>query len=157
MGYNALDLLDKAIIIAIKIRTIYEKISHEKCDIEHVKVFSTVLIKQVNKHIQYLEALKKELINEDFEDIDFGIYDKMSFLINEFNKKIYISDISNVRSYLKFSLELEKDALSLLIDIQGRYVKTASDTSTKTYKLLSAIINLNAKYVATLEKMLTAG
>ena len=49
MGYNVADIINKAIKIAIKKRTIYENIGQEKCDIPSIKIISTVLIKQINK------------------------------------------------------------------------------------------------------------
>jgi len=49
---------------------------------------STVLIKQMDKTIEYYEKLKKVISGMEFEEIDFVIYDKMSFLIDEFNRKV---------------------------------------------------------------------
>jgi len=65
-----------------------------------------------------------------------------------------MSEINNVRDYLRCSLYLEKDVHSLLIDIQGRFVKNTSDMNTKTYKILSNIINNKASHISTLENVL---
>jgi hypothetical protein len=154
MGYNVIDLINKAINIAIRQKGIYEKIGREKSDIPSIKIISKVLIKEVDKNIKYNEILIIEIGDVDFEEIDFGIYDKMSFLINEFNEKIYVPEIDNVRGYLKFSLDLEKDIYSLLIEIQGRFVKNNRDVHTKTYKVLSDMINNKANHISTLEKIL---
>ena len=135
MGYNVADIINKAIKIAIKKRTIYENIGQEKCDIPSIKIISTVLIKQINKTIEYYESLVKEIDNMEFEEIDFSIYDKMSSLINNYNKRIDVAEITNVREYLKFSLDLEKSIYSLQMDIQGRFVKNESDIHTKTYQI----------------------
>ncbi|EFG89043.1 hypothetical protein CLCAR_1227 [Clostridium carboxidivorans P7] len=101
-----------------------------------------------------MNDLKKELGDLNPDEIDFGIYDKMSFLINEFNKKVYVAEIINTREYLKFSLGFQKDVYSLIIDLQGRFVKSTRDTDTKTYEILSNMINNKASHIAILEKIL---
>lgn len=154
MGYNIVDILDKAVKVANKRKTIFENIKKDKCDIPAMKILSKVLIKEVDRTIQYYEVLKEEVRNVEFEEIDFVIYDKISFLINEFNTRIYIPDVNNVREYLKFSIDLEKDTLSLLVDIQGRFVKNTSDIHTKTYEILSKIIDNIGKHIITLENIL---
>lgn len=154
MAYNIVDILDKAINVTNKVKIEYENIGKEKCDIQSIKIMSKVLVKQLDKNIEYYESLKEQIGDAEFEEIDFFIYDKMSSLINQFNKKTYVKDINNVKDYLKFSLRLEKDEYSLLIDIQGRFVKNTSDMNTKTYKILSDIINNAAEHIAILEKML---
>ena len=81
----------------------------------------------------------------------------MSFLVDEFSKKIYVTkidDINNIKEYLKFSLDLETDTQSLLIDIRGRFVKNTCDAQTKTYKILSDMINNKDSNIAVLQKIL---
>ena len=56
---------------------------------------------------------------------------------------------------MKFSLNLAKDTYSLFIDIQGRLVKNINDTSTKTYDILSKIINNIKKQIKTIEKTIS--
>ena len=90
----------------------------------------------------------------EFEEIDFSIYDKMSSLINNYNKRIDVAEVTNVREYLKFSLDLEKSIYSLQMDIQGRFVKNESDIHTKTYQILADIIDNKAQHIAMLEKIL---
>ncbi|PJI09574.1 MULTISPECIES: hypothetical protein [Clostridium] len=154
MAYNIVDILDKAINVANKVKIEYETIGKEKCDIQSIKIMSKVLVKQLDKTIEYYESLKEQIGDTEFEEIDFFIYDKMASLINQFNKKTYIKDINNVRDYLMFSLGLEKDVYSLLIDVQGRFVEDTSDMNTETYKILSNIINNEAEHIAILEKTL---
>lgn len=154
MGYNVVDILDKSIKIANKRKIIFENIEKKNCDIPSMKILSKVLIKEVDRTVKYYEKLKEEVGNIEFEEIDFVVYDKISFLINEFNKRIYTPDIHNVREYLRFSIDLEKDNLSLLVDIQGRFVKRTSDIHTKTYEILSKLIDNIDKHIITLEKIL---
>lgn len=45
------------------------------------------------------------------------IYDKILFLINEFNKKIYIIEVKSLKEYILFLFELVRDKYLLFIDI----------------------------------------
>lgn len=85
------------------------------------------------------------------EIIDFDIYDKISFLINQFNLKMYKTDAKTPKDFLSFSLGLEKEILALFLDIQGRLVKTSSDTTSTAYLILSNIINTKTKLIENLE------
>jgi len=154
MGYNVIDLINKAISISIKKKDIYENIGLQKCDIPTIKIVTTILIKQIEKTIQYYETLKKDMDDGNFEEIDFGIYDRISFLINEFNEKVNEPQIDNVKNFLAFSLGLEKKTYDLFIAIQGRIVKHTSDIHTKTYITLSNMINNKADLIRTLEKII---
>ncbi|AAK78256.1 MULTISPECIES: hypothetical protein [Clostridium] len=154
MGYSIIDIIDKAIGIVIRRKSEYEKIEEEKHDSQAIRVMSAVLVKEADRTIQYYKTLKEEVGSVEFEEIDFIVYDKMSFLIDQFNKKTYEHHINNVKDYLKFSLDLEKDVYSLLVDVQGRFVKNTSDTHTKTYEILSDIIDNKANHISTIEKTL---
>lgn len=154
MGYNVIDLINKAIDISIKKKAIYEHIGQRKCDIPSMEMVSTILIKQINNTIRYYETLKREAEDRAFEEIDLSIYDRISFLINEFNKKMYEPQINNIRDFLEFSLISERDTYSLFIDIQGRFVKNTRDIHTKTYNILSDMINNKVKLITTLEKII---
>lgn len=88
---------------------------------------------------------------KDIDVIDFGIYDKISFLINQFNLRIYIADAKTPKDFLNFSLGLEKEILALFLDIQGRLIKTSSDTTSTAYIILSNIINTKTKLIENLE------
>lgn len=154
MAYNIIDILDKAIIVANKKKAIYEDIGKKKNDNQGVKILSKVLIKEVDRSIEYYESLKSKIWDNEFEEIDIGVYDKISFLINEFNRRLYIGDVNNSKEFLKFSLDLERDVKSLIIDIQGRFVKNTSDIYTETYRILSDVISNKSKHIETLEKTL---
>jgi hypothetical protein len=151
MGYNVIDVINKSINIAIRKKAIYESLGQIKCDIPSVEIMSKVLVKEIDRTIKYYEELKNEVM---VEEIDFYVYDKMSFLIDEFSKKLYDIEVNNIKEYLKFSLSLEKDGKALLIDVQGRFVKNASDIHTKTYKILSDMINHKENLITTLEKII---
>lgn len=154
MGYNVSDIIDKTVNITIRRRSIYKNIEEENFDNVSIKIISKVLIKQMDKTIEYYETLLKGINKEEFEEIDFSIYDQMSSLISDFNKRIDIVEITSVKEYLEFSLCFEKAVYSLLINIKGRFVKNTSDIHTKTYKILTGIIDNKTKHIEMLEKTL---
>jgi len=151
MGYTIVDIINKSIDITARRKGVYVNIGIEKGNIPAVKILSKILTEQLDKTAAFYERLKNETEESDVEAIDIATYDKIAFLINEFNKKIIIVDIKNARDFLEFSLSLEKDAYSLLVDIQGRFVKNTVDVNTKTYKILSEIINNKRNYIETLK------
>jgi hypothetical protein len=154
MHYTSLDLLNKVIKIVKRLRNIYEDIEKDENSSVSVKIISRVLIKEVDKNIQYYRDLIKEESRNEFEIINFVIYDKISFLLDEFSKREYKANVSSVKSCMIFSLNLEKDSYSLMINIQGRLVQDTEDTLTTIYKSLSDIISYKASYIAMLEKIL---
>lgn len=153
MGYNIIDILDKAKNISVRKKSIYESIGKENSDIHSIKIVTKVLQKQASKAIEYYEALKN-LAGEEVEEIDFVIYDKISFLLNGFSEQLHSEKVSNVHEYLEFSLGLERDSYSLLIDIQGRFVKESDDIHTKTYEILSKMIKNKQREIQVLEETL---
>jgi hypothetical protein len=155
MGYNVIDLIDKVKKIANRKRTIYESLGQKKCDIydiTSIEIMSRVIAKEMENTVKYYEELKNEVSENKIEEIDFFTYNKMSFLIDEYNKNIFVTDINNIKEYLKLSLDLEKDGKSVLIDVQGRFVQKTSDTQTKTYKVLSYMIINKENLISRLEK-----
>jgi len=155
MGYNVLDIIDKAIDIQNRRKTILKSVVSEHKTKATIILMCKVLCNQIDEIISYYHELEDEIRDTEFEEIDIIIYDKISFLINEFNNKIYYQDIENAKDYLKFLLNLAKDTYSLFIDIQGRLVKNINDTSTKTYDILSKIINNIKKQIETIEKTIS--
>jgi len=155
MGYNVLDIIDKAIDIQNRRKTILKSVVSEHKAKATIILMCKVLCNQIDEIISYYHELEDEIRDTEFEEIDIIIYDKISFLINEFNNKIYYQDIENAKDYLKFLLNLAKDTYSLFIDIQGRLVKNINDTSTKTYDILSKIINNIKKQIETIEKTIS--
>ena len=155
MGYNVLDIIDKAIDIQNRRKIILKSVVSEHKTKATIILMCKVLCNQIDEIISYYHELEDEIRDTEFEEIDIIIYDKISFLINEFNNKIYYQDIENAKDYLKFLLNLAKDTYSLFIDIQGRLVKNINDTSTKTYDILSKIINNIKKQIETIEKTIS--
>lgn len=154
MAYNVIDLINKSIDMEERRKKLYENIGKQQKEHSSIKIMSKVLIKNIDNTIKHYKDLNRELKNIELEEIDFWTYDKISFLINQYNKKQYEVSFDNVGDYIKFSLNIEKDMYSLLIDIKGRFVKDTKDTYTKTYEILSDIISNRVKHIETLEKIL---
>jgi hypothetical protein len=148
MEYKVADIINKTVDIAIRRRTIYENMGQEKSDVLSIKILSKVLIKEVDRTIEYYTALLKELSDLDFED-DFSEYDKMINDLNE--KRVNIEEITKVREYMKLSLELEK---SLLMYTQSGLVKNTNFIHTETSRKLSDYIDIKAKHIAMVEEAL---
>jgi hypothetical protein len=144
LGYNIIDVMDKAIAIGHKRKELYIGIGKQENQPPSVKILSKVLADNVDKTLVYYERLKKEANDEN---IDFAIYDKISFLINQFNLRIHTTDAKTPKELLNFSINLEKEVLALLLDIQGRLVKTSEDTNLSTYVILSDMIKTKTKLI----------
>ena len=155
MGYNVLEIIDKAIDIQNRRKIILKSVMGEDKAIPAVILISKVLCNQIDDIIKYYYELKDEIRDIEYEEIDIITYDKISFLINEFNNKIYNPQIDNGKEYLNFSLNLAKDTYSLFIDIQGRLVHNKNDTSTKTYDILSKLMSSINKKIITIEKTIS--
>ena len=152
MGYSIVDIIDKSITIANKRKELYSEISMQNHLPPSVLILCKVLASNVNKTILYYQKLKKEVKDDETEKIDFAIYDKISFLINQFNLRIYSTDATTPKDFLCFSLYFEKEILALFLDIQGRLVTHASDTNTKSYIILSDMIKTKTKLIHELER-----
>ena len=151
MGYNIIDIMDKAIAIAYKRKELYTKISMQNHQPPAVKILSKVLADNVDKTFLYYERIKKEVDTENIETIDFVIYDKISFLINQFNLRIHATDTTTTKEFLNFSVNFEKEVLALFLDVQGRLIKNANDASSTSYIILSDMIKTKTKLIEDLE------
>ena len=148
-----MDIIDKSINIAHKRKNIYTEISNQKHQPPAVKIISKVLADNVDKTFLYYEKLKKEVSDVEIEIIDFAIYDKISFLIGQFNLRIHTTDATTPREFINFSLDFEKEILALFLDIQGRLIKTADDTNSATYAILSDMIKAKTMLIHELESL----
>ena len=152
MGYNIIDIMNKAINIENRRKSIINNSIIENKTSPAIELISKVLCNQIDEIIKYYEELKIEINHAELEEIDFRTYDKMSFLINEFNERMYVLKVANVREFLKSTLEITKNKYSLFIDIQGRLVNNTSNTGSKTYEILSKIITNISKQIKTIER-----
>lgn len=151
MAYNVIDIIDKAIYIEERTKKIIVEAGKDKENDIRIKVMSKVIIEQLNKSIKKYCEIKEQYKNEELEEIDFMSYDKISFLINEFNSKVYFPDIKNPIEYLQFALDLSKERYSLFIDLQGRLANNIGNVENQTYDILSMIINRIKEEISSIE------
>lgn len=155
MGYTIIDIIDKLIKIKMKTREIYLNISHMNSEDKAFNLVAIALMKVQEKHIKYYEELKMK-IGKDVKEIDFLIYDKISFLIDEYKNRVDILEINpkNMEQILNLALDFEKKNSALIIDIQGRLVRKEVDVQTKTYSILSEMIKKEQKYLNDLKNVI---
>ena len=151
MGYSIIDILEKSVAIANKRKKLYIEISMQNNIPPAIKILSKVLVDNVDKTLVYYQKLKREVNADKTEKIDFAIYDKISFLVNQFNLRIYSIDATTPREFLSFSLYLEKEILALFLDIQGRLVTNTNDTGSSAYIILSDMIKAKTNLIRDLE------
>jgi hypothetical protein len=153
MAYTAIDLLDKIIYTGGKNKSMYddslEKLQKNTPNYLVIKVIS----KNLGISVEYYKKLKEETHNIDLEEIDFIIYDKISFLINEFTYKI-ILDTRDIKSSIESYLNFQRNVLALFISIQGGLVKKEKDINTKVYEILGNIIKEKKKNIDKIEEFI---
>lgn len=150
MAYTVIDILDKVIFTTEKKKKSCDEVLKDLDVNSSTHILLRVLTQNLGKSIKYYEKLKLEFKNSPEEEIDFVIYDKISFLINEFNHKVIVPENMDVKNILKCCLEFQNDELALYIDIQGRIVRNEKDVETNTYKILQSMILEKQRYIYTL-------
>lgn len=156
MGYNVLDIINKLILIKEEVKKIYIKISSNSEENYAIKISANILARYQNKHIIHYKELKDKIKNDKLDEIDFVIYDKISFLIDEYKNKINLieSNPKNIKNILYLALRFQDENDALIIDIQGRLVKKEEDSKTKTYDILTQILNDEQKHTDELKLIL---
>ncbi|AAO36604.1 hypothetical protein K144313037_19270 [Clostridium tetani] len=152
MAYTALDLLDKIIYVEEKKRDICGAGLDKAKNDMRIYILIKVMIRNLDRSIEFHKELKEQMLKSKMEEIDFIVYDKISFLIDEFSTKLLAPDIFNIKGLIKFCLEFQNDILALCIYIQGRIVQREEDMNTSTYKALNAMIVEKKKEIKNLEE-----
>ncbi|WMJ80044.1 hypothetical protein RBU49_14540 [Clostridium sp. MB40-C1] len=156
MAYNVIDIIDKLTFLKRKVKNIYIETYSANPNDYRCKIVCNTLVKYQDKHIKHYNEIKKNLIHKELEEIDFVIYDKISFLIDKYKNSIYLidKDHKSIKDILKLALKYENENKGLIIDIQGRLVKKEQDTRTVTYSVLSDILKKEQMYIYDLTKIL---
>ncbi len=154
MGYNAIDIINKCIYIEEnKEKKIMNSIKDDKISLR-LKIIINVFLKDIERIINYYTELKSTIQELDLEEIDIRTYDKISFLLNEYNMRTdwIIAENISANNYLQAFVELAKDQHSLFVDLQGRLYNNVRNSKSKTYEILSNIIEYTKNHVSMLEK-----
>lgn len=154
MGYNAIDIINKCIYIEEnKEKKIMNSIKDDKISLR-LKIIINVFVKDIERIINYYTELKSTIQELDLEEIDIRTYDKISFLLNEYNMRTdwIIAENISANNYLQTFVELAKDQHSLFVDLQGRLYNNVKNNKSKTYAILSNMIEYTKNHVSMLEK-----
>ena len=165
MGYNIIDIVNKCIIIEENKRKIFKKIINEdslnliKSELIRLSLIVLVktFLKDIDRVIDYYEELKNRINISSIEEIDFRTYDKIAFLMNEYDNKIKYMDLDEIspKEYVDITLDLTKDKYALLIDIQGRLYNNTNDNKSSTYEVLTNLINHTDNHIKVIENIVS--
>ena len=97
--YDIRDVLRKGTEGASKKKGIYEKIKEDNGDIR-VRMMVQVMISQVEQDILHYQSMIMNISDEMAEGIDFGTYDKISSLVNQFSRILTTPQIRDRRLFL---------------------------------------------------------
>jgi len=149
--YDIRDVLRKGIAITEKKKNEYVKLQENSGDIR-LRLLIGVFIREFEKDIVYYNRLVDNITDSIAEGIDFGVFDKISSLVNQFSRIIIPINISDRKELVAYVLELEKATYALLVDIQGRMVTNGNPPMIAYYVLLE-IIDVKRSFIEELEKM----
>ena len=152
--YTIIDLITKLTKIDEEQYELYLRIS-ENIEIKSsLKIIAKVLFNEEKKHLAIFQELKENSSTYSDIDIDFATYDRAVELIYEFSKIKSKIPIANVTELLEAALIFEKENLSLVLIVQGLFVKLYKDVETRNYIILSEIIKEEQKHIDVIETIL---
>lgn len=149
--YDIRDVLRKGTAITEKKKNEYMKLQENSGDIR-MRLLIGVFIREFEKDIVYYNRLVDNITDSIAEGIDFGVFDKISSLVNQFSRIIMPINISDRKELVAYVLEQEKATYALMVDIQGRMVSNDKPASIAYYVLLE-IIDVKRNFIEELEKM----
>lgn len=150
--YDIRDILRKGLIINDKRLAEYKKLQDNSGDVR-MRILIGVFIRALEKDNLYYQKLIDSITDSIAETIDFGVFDKVSNLVNQFARTIVPINIRERKALSVFILEQEKATYALLVDIQGRMVTSSSTTSIAYYVLLE-LIDEKRKFIKELSLMI---
>ncbi len=150
--YDIRDILRKGLDITEKRKQQFRQLQENSGDIR-MRILIGVFIKEINRDITYYQRLTESISDVLAETIDFGVFDKISSLVNQFSRTILPLSITDRRELVRFVIDQEKATYALLVGIQGRMVVSSSTVSIAYYVLLE-IIDEKRQYIEELERMI---
>lgn len=149
--YDITDLIKKTIAIAKKKKRLFEDILKNTPD-PRLRILIQVMINRVNQDELFYEQLMVEIKDEVLEPIDFGIYDMISSLINQFGRGLVVPVIKSRKEMVTFCIELEQSIYALMMDIQGRLAQAEGRTDGITYRTIGKAIEQKKYTISEWEK-----
>lgn len=144
--YDIRDVIKKACQLC-DIRLAYLNKARENAGDIRMRMVIGIFVRSIEKEKQYYQKLLATSSEQIEEPIGFDIYDKISFLVNQFSHRLKSSEILDRKAFVKYEIEQEKALYALLVDIQGRIVIDKYSTSTKAYLIMQEIINEKNKKI----------
>lgn len=147
MAYTIIDLLDKFISIERSGYKMYMEVASKQGIHVKIKALAKIFANEKESHIYLYNSLREKIkVEADFE-VDFNIYDKASKIVFEFLKMDRKAIMEDVKRFLQFCLNYEKENLALVLSIQGILVRAQADTETMNYKILEEIVIKIQKHI----------
>ena len=143
--YDIRDVLGKGIDVAKRKKAIYEEIKEDSGDIR-VRMMVQVMIAAVDTDIKHYQNMISNITDEMAEAIDFGTYDKIASLVNQFSRLFMAPEIRDRRVLLDYAIEIEKSIYALLVDIKGRLVTSEVITNSISYYVLIEMIETKQSF-----------
>ncbi len=137
--YDIRDILNKAIAITLKRKEVYGKVLENTPD-PRLRIMIQIMISRLDQDVNYYENIIKELNLGEIEPIDFGIYDTIASLINQFVRTLTVPKCKNKKEFLNYVIQGESAVLALAMDIQGRLTQAEGRTDSQAYLILSKAI-----------------
>ena len=149
--YDITDLLKKTIAIASKKKRLFEGILENTPD-PRLRILIQVMINRVNQDVLFYENLMISIKEETLEPIDFGIYDMISSLVNQFGRSLTVPVIKTRKEMVSFCIDLEKAIYALMLDVQGRLAQAEGRTDGITYRTIGLAIEQKKHTISEWEK-----
>lgn len=149
--YDVRDLIKKAIAIAEKKKRLLLGILENTAD-PRLRILIQVMINMVEKDIQFYLTVNQEIEGQPLDPIDFGVYDTIASLVNQFGRGLIGRKIKTRQEMVIFSVEIEKSVLALMLDIQGRLAQAEGGGHSTTYVVIGKAIDQKKRTIENLER-----
>ena len=130
----------------------YERATDDEGDIRNRMVLG-VFIKSTEKEIRHCDEMLSSISDQMAGGIDFDVYDKISFLVNQFSRTLVMPKTHDRRQLVAYALNQEKAVLALLLDIQGRMMMQERMTESVAYYVLSELIEIKKAFIDKMERI----
>lgn len=137
--YDIRDLLQKAITQTENRKLTYLKLLENSPD-PRMRILVQVMIARLDQDIAFYNKLLSDLDVNTIEPIDFGVYDTIASLINQFARRMMVPTCKTRKEFVQFVTEVEQSVYALMVDIQGRLAQAEGRTDGITYMILSKVI-----------------
>jgi hypothetical protein len=139
--YDIRDLIKKTIALSEKRKALYFKFLENTAD-PRLRILIQIMISRLNQDAVFYNKLLESINEDDIEPIDFGVYDMISSLINQFGRRLDMPTSKTRKEFIHLVIETEKAVYALMMDIQGRLAQSEGRTDGITYRTISkAILN----------------